>query len=105
MSEDNMSKQERFLRCGNVRLKKEEKVSIAMAVYLTLEAINEMAPTGCDGKPAELATQLGDQVVAIQPLLVQILERLGAPLPDLPEVDAEEGCCLCGNKLEHEDYN
>ena len=105
MSEDSMSKQERFLRCGSVRLKKEEKVSIAMAIYITLEAINEMAPTGCDGKPAELATQLGDHVVAIQPLLTQILERFGAPIPEVPEVEAEEGHCICGNKLEDEDYN
>jgi len=105
MSEDSMSKQERFLRCGSVRLKKEEKVSIAMAVYLTLEAINEMAPTGCDGKPAELAVKMGKETVVIQPLLEQILQRFGAPLPELPEVEVEEGCCVCGNQLEDEDYH
>ena len=99
------TKKEKFLACGNVRLKREEKISIAMAIYITLEAINEMAPTGCDGKPAELATQLGDQVVAIQPLLAQILERFGAPIPDLPEVEVKEGCCVCGNELEDEDYH
>ena len=102
---DSEKMKQQFLKCGNVRLKKEEKVSIAMALYITLEAINEMAPTGCDGKPAELAVEIGDKPVAIQPILTEILERLGAPLPEVPEVEVEEGCCLCGNKLEHEDYN
>lgn len=96
---------QQFLNCGKARLTKEEKVSIAMAVYLTLEAINDMAPTGCDGKPAELTVGIGKDMVAIQPLLTQILERFGAPLPEIPEVQVEEGCCVCGNELEHEDYN
>ena len=100
-----MDKKDQFLHCASVRLKREEKIGIAMAVYLTLEAINEMAPTGCDGKPAELAVQIGDETVAIQPLLTQILETFGAPLPSIPEVTVREGCCVCGNELEHEDYH
>ena len=100
-----MNMQEKFLACGNVRLKKEEKVSLAMAVYLTLEAINDMAPTGCDGKPAELTVGIGKDMVAIQPLLTQILERLGAPIPETPEASPEDGHCVCGNPLEEEDYN
>ena len=100
-----MYNKEQFLQCASVRLGREDKISIAMAVYLTLEALNEMAPTGCDGKPAELAVQVGNETVAIQPLLTQILEKLRAPLPSIPEVEVEEGCCVCGNKLEDEDYH
>jgi hypothetical protein len=100
-----MDKKDQFLHCASVRLKREEKIGIAMAVYLTLEAINEMAPTGCDGKPAELAVQVGNETVAIQPLLTQILETFGAPLPSIPVVEVEEGCCVCGNMLEDEDYH
>lgn len=100
-----MYMKEQFLKCGDVRLKREEKVSIAMAVYLTLEALNDMAPVGCDGKPAELMVSVGEHEVAVQAILTQILERFGAPIPELPEVEATEGHCACGNKLEDEDYN
>lgn len=96
---------EDFLKCGNVRLTKDEKVNIALALYLTLEAINESAPTGCDGQPAELVVSVGEGAVAIQQLLTRILDRFGAPLPAVPVVEAKEGHCVCGNKLEDEDYN
>ena len=100
-----MNTKEQFLKCGDVRLKREEKVSIAKAVYLTLEALTDMAPMGCDGKPAELMVRVGEHEVAIQAILTQILERFGAPIPKLPEVEPTEGHCACGNKLEDEDYN
>lgn len=96
---------QKFEECGGVRLTKIDKINIAMAVYLTLEAINESAPIGCDGRPAELVTELGDGVVVIQRVLTQILERMGAPVPEDPEIEVKEGHCACGNRLEHEDYN
>jgi hypothetical protein len=99
------SKADQFIKCGSTRLTKEDKVNIAMAVYLTLDAVNHTAPTGCDGKPAELTVPLGDGVVVIQNILTQILERFGAPIPELPEVETKEGHCVCGNELEDEEYN
>jgi len=96
---------EEFLKCGSARLTKDDKVQIAMAVYLALEAINESAPVGCDGKPAELVMSVGEGVVVVQDLLEETLKRLGAPVPEPAEVEVQEGHCACGSKLEDEDYN
>jgi len=85
-----------FMACGKVRLSKEEKINLAMAVYLTLEALNESAPRGCDGLPMDLMTDHGGKGVSVQELLTKVLGFMKAPMPQPPAPDFEDGECGCG---------
>ena len=104
MSQDNNKPQAKdFALCGAARLTKQDKINTAMAIYLTLEALNESAPRGCDGLPMELMH--ADGQVSIQQLLLQTLSRLKAPVPEAPEPEFEEGACGCGRPHAAEEWN
>jgi len=94
-----------FMKCGEVRLTKHAKINTAMVLYLTLEALNESAPRGCDGMPMDLTVAHGGKPVSVPRLLRETLELLKAPLPADPEPEFEEGCCGCGNPHEPDAWN
>lgn len=96
---------ESFAAAAKVRLTGEDKINLAMAVYLTLEAINESAPRGCDGMPMDLMCGFGPKGTSIQALLRQVLGALRAPMPQEPDPIFEEGRCGCGNKLTSEGFH
>jgi len=85
-----------FTKCGKVRMSKDNKINLAMAVYLTLEALNESAPRGCDGLPMDLMTDHAGRGVSVQELLVKVLGFFGAPVPPPPASEIEHGHCGCG---------
>lgn len=87
---------EAFLKCGSVRMSKSDKINLAMAVYLTLEALNESAPRGCDGLPMDLMTDHAGKGVSVQELLTKVLGFMRAPLPPLPAPEFEADKCGCG---------
>ena len=106
MSQDNNKPRAKdFVLCGAARLTKQDKINTAMAIYLTLEALNESAPRGCDGLPMELMVSHADGQVSIQQLLLQTLSRLKAPVPEAPEPEFEEGACGCGRPHAAEEWN
>lgn len=94
-----------FAPCGAVRLTQQIKIDTAMAIYLTLEALNESAPLGCDGLPMELMVAHADGEVSIQQLLLQTLARFKAPVPEAPVPEFEEGACGCGRPHAVDEWN
>ena len=94
-----------FIPAGNARLSKEQKMTIAMGVYLTLEALHDMAPRGCDGMPMELMVENSADGTSVQTILANILIMLRAPLPPEPQPEFVEGRCGCGDKLTSEIMN
>ena len=105
-----MEKQQRhpvqaFLAAAQTRLSKDDKVNIALGIYLTLEAINDSAPRGCDGFPCDMMVAHGEGHVSVQELLTKVLGFLRCPVPPLPEPEFIEGRCGCGGKLSSENWN
>ena len=96
---------EDFNAAGTVRLTKEDKISLAMTLYLTLDALNESAPLGCDGLPMELLVQHGSGRISLQKLLAATLKHMKAPVPQEPEPEFQEGCCGCGNPIHPDSVN
>lgn len=94
-----------FEVAGTIRMSKEDKINLAMAVYLTLEAVNDSAPLGCDGMPCELMASHGGEDVSVQGLLTKVLGFLRCPIPPIPSPEFVEGRCGCGNKLSSETWN
>jgi hypothetical protein len=94
-----------FLAAAQTRLSKDDKVNIALGIYLTLEAINESAPRGCDGMPMDLTVGMGKDQTCVQEILKSILGRLGCPVPPEPDPIFEEGRCGCGGKLSSEGFH
>jgi len=84
-----------FDGCRKAKLTGEDKVNLAMAIYLTLETLNDMAPRGCDGAPCDLMVDHGGGEVSIQKLLTQVLGALRAPVPPIPEAEDEAECECC----------
>jgi hypothetical protein len=105
MSTNNRHPAEAFLSCAKVRMDGDAKINVAMAVYLTLEAINASAPRGCDGMPAELMIEHGAGPVCVQDLLKKVLGFMRAPIPENPEPEFEEGFCGCGNPHPQDGWN
>lgn len=94
-----------FEVAGSVKMTKDAKINLAMAVYLTLEAINDSAPRGCDGFPCDMMVAHGEGHVSVQELLTKVLGFLRCPVPPLPEPEFIEGRCGCGGKLSSENWN
>ena len=96
---------EDFNAAGTVRLTKEDKISLAMTLYLTLDALNESAPLGCDGMPMELLVEHGSGRVSLQKLIASTLKHMKAPVPQEPEPEFHVGCCGCGNPIHPDSVN
>jgi hypothetical protein len=102
METNNRHPSRAFVPCGTARLSREQKTAIAMGVYLTLEALNDMAPRGCDGMPMELMVEDSEDGASVQTILTNILIMLRAPIPPEPQPEFVEGRCGCGDKLTSE---
>jgi len=105
MSTKNRHTASDFDPCGSVRLTKQDKIDLGMTLYLTLAALNESAPLGCDGMPMELLVQHGSGRISLQKLLATTLNYMKAPMPHDPEPEFEEGRCGCGKPIHPDSVN
>jgi hypothetical protein len=77
-----------FEAAGSAELDPEQKKTLALLLYLTLETLEDIAPRCCGDEPADLMVQVGRAEFCLQDMIADLLENtFHAPLPGvLPSV-------------------
>jgi hypothetical protein len=71
-----------FEAAGAAELDPEQKKTIALLLYLTLETLDDIAPRCCEDEPADLMVKVGRAELCLQDMIADLLEHtFHAPLP------------------------
>jgi hypothetical protein len=71
-----------FEAAGNADLDAEQKKTLALLLYLTLETLEDIAPRCCEDEPADLMVRVGRAEFCLQDMIADLLEHtFNAPLP------------------------